>query len=145
MDTRKKALSQKVYVGLLIAMVGACLVGGSNLFWLFTLAISILVIATNIFELRFDDEVEEFFKLQIFLVIASIIVTTFLRVIPAIYSSVYITQKPAGASYVEKVSNAVIARVIVTALSGPIINLIGFLIALVGVKNKGNKTKKENL
>jgi len=147
MNTENKALSQKVYVGLLIAMVGACLVAGSNLFWLFTLAISVLVIATNISELWFNEKVkaEEFIKLRIFLIVASIIVIIFLRVIPAIYSSVYITQNPAGASYVEKISNAVIARAIVTTLSGPVINLIGFLIALAGLKNKENKIKKENL
>jgi len=129
-----KATSNKLYVGLMVAFFGALFLN-NTLIPILILAVSALVIVGGLLRSlpQFSGVSEEIYKLQLFLLIASLLVIVFWSLLPSTIPFLHMTHPVADAT-TASVSRFALALSVILTEGGPVVSTAGAIVALVGLR-----------
>lgn len=130
-----KATSNKLYVGFMVAFFGALFSGNSSV-PILILVISILVIVGGMFRSlpQFSGVSEEIYKLQLFLLVASLFVVIFWYLLPYIVPLLHTAQLPVAVNGSTSFPKFPRALGIILEFGGQTLSLVGLIVALIGLR-----------
>ena len=130
-----KATSNKLYVGLMVAFFGALFLN-NTLIPILILAVSTLVIVGGLIRSlpQFSDVSEEIYRLQLFLLIASLLVVIFWYLLPAIVPLLHTAQLPVAVNGSTSFPKFPRALGIILEVGGQTLSLVGLIVALIGLR-----------
>jgi hypothetical protein len=134
----KRTIPYRLYIGFLLAFIGAVISVGPALISVLILAIGVMIIIGDVFRSlpQCSDVSEEIYRLQVFLLVASLAVVIFWYVAPSIVSfiSYGIVRRSAVAAGGPRLSHFALAWSTILTDAGPILSLAGLIIAFFGVR-----------